>query len=99
MKQKKYANVMTLFDLVQSLNYNGCCSATAITNGSHTILARLKLVEQSGQNTRTGAAERVAERDSSTKRVDAGILKTENLFLISIELATREYYGQNIPFH
>lgn len=75
---------MTLLDLVQSLNHNGCCSSTTITNSSYTILSGLKLVKQSGQNTRTGAAERVAERNSSTERVDAGTLQTENLFLISI---------------
>jgi hypothetical protein len=95
----KFADVIELFDLVQSLNHDDCCSSTAITNGSHTIFSGLKLVEQSGQNTRTGAAERVAERDSSTERVDASILKTENLFLISIALVAGRMTRQNIPFH
>lgn len=85
-EQEKYENVVTLFDLVQSLNHNGCCSSTTITNGSHTIVSWLKLVKQGGQNTRTGAAERMTQRNSSTKGVDPGILQTENLFLISIDL-------------
>lgn len=72
-----------LLDLVQFLHNQGCRRAASVAYGCDTVLARLKLVKQSRENARSGAAERVTERDGATERVDTGVLQSEDLHRVS----------------
>jgi hypothetical protein len=64
---------------IQLLDNHGTRCTTTVANGRHTVLARLQLVKQSDENTRTGTSKSMAQRDSTAKHVHIGTLETENL--------------------
>lgn len=68
-----------LLHRLNPLNDHGRSSATAIADSSHAILARLQVVQEGNQDTRAGAAQRVAEGDGTTEGVDVGVLQAKNL--------------------
>lgn len=70
---------LRLLNLIQLLHNHSTGSTAAVTNGSNAILARLQLVQQSDQDARSRAAEGMAQRDGTSQRVDAGVLKTQDL--------------------
>jgi hypothetical protein len=66
-------------DPIQLLNNHCSCSTTTVTDGSHTVLSRLQLMEKSDQNSRSRASQGVSQGNGSSKRVDPSILQTEDL--------------------
>jgi hypothetical protein len=68
-----------LLDRLDPLDDDGSSGTTSVADGGNTVLARLELVEKSGEDTRTGAAESVAEGDGASQGVNIGVLKTEEL--------------------
>ena len=69
----------SLVDLVQLLHNHGASGTTTVADSSHTILASLQLVEKCNQDTRAGATKGVTNGDSTTKKVNPGVLKAKDL--------------------
>ena len=44
--------------------------SSAVADSRHAVLARLKLMQQRGQDPRAGAAECMSERDGTAERID-----------------------------
>ena len=54
------------------LHHHGGGCSTAVADGCNTILPRLQLVEQGGQNSRARAPKRMTKSNGSTARIDVG---------------------------
>lgn len=55
-----------LLNTGQSLDDHGSSCSASVADSCHTVLARLELVQKSGQDAGTGAAKSVAQRDSTS---------------------------------
>ena len=68
-----------LLNRLNPLDHHGRRRSAAVANGRNTILARLKLVQKRGEDTRAGATQRVAKGDGAAQGVNLGVLEPENL--------------------
>lgn len=68
-----------LLHAFNSLYHHGGRSTTTVANGGDAIFSWLQLVQQGGENSRTGATKRMADRDGATQEVHIGVLQTEDL--------------------
>jgi hypothetical protein len=68
-----------LFHSVQFLHHYRCRRPAAIADGCDAVLARLKLVEEGGEDPRPGAADCVSERDGAAQRVHGCVVEIEYL--------------------
>jgi hypothetical protein len=54
------SNVRLLVHAIQLLHNHCSCCTTTVTDGSHTVLARLELVQEGDKDTRAGATQSMA---------------------------------------
>ena len=83
------SSVRLLVHAIQLLHNHCSCSTATVTDGSHTILARLELVQEGDKDTRAGATQSMAQGDSTTQQVDLGVLQAEDLVALALALISK----------
>lgn len=88
-----------LFYAFDSLHNHSSGCTTTVADGCHTILTRLQLMEECGQDARTGTSQGVTKRNGTAQEIDLGILETEDLKKIVRQLkAPRKEQTQPLAY-